>query len=73
VIGSLMTVYFGFTLVKVAADTFSGAWHRSFGSLPLAFFWVAVPGYLIWGIGLFTAAIAYNRISRPRCKVCGRQ
>ncbi len=72
-IGILMTGYFGFTMVKVVTDTFTGAWHRSFGSLPLAFFWVAVPGYLVWGLGLDLAALAYYQVTRPPCRVCGRR
>jgi len=71
-IGGLMTVYFGFTMVKVAEDTLSGGWHQSFGPFPVAFFWVAVPAYLIWGLGLDIAALAYNQITRPPCRVCGR-
>jgi len=73
VIGVLMTGYFGFTMVKVATDTFTGAWHRSFGFLPLGFFWVAVPGYLLWGLGLDVAAFAYYQLTRPPCRVCGRR
>ena len=73
VIGGLMTVYFGITIVKVAADTLSGAWHQTLAPFPLAFFWVAVPGYLVWGLGLDAAALAYYRITRPACRVCGRQ
>lgn len=71
-IGGLMTVYFGITFLKLTADTLSGAWRGSFGFLPLAFFWVAVPGYLVWGVGLLAAAIAYGRVTRPVCRVCGR-
>ncbi|WP_019633011.1 hypothetical protein [Actinomadura atramentaria] len=29
--------------------------------LPEAFFWIAVPGYLVWGIGLAAASVAYAR------------
>jgi len=72
-IGSLMTVYFGITIVKVAADTISGAWRQTLAPFPLAFFWVAVPGYLVWGLGLEVAALAYYRVTRPACRVCGRQ
>lgn len=72
VIGGLMTVYFAITLIKVAIDTFSGAWHQSFGPFPLAFFWVAVPAYLVWGLGLSVAAVSFGRITRPACKECGR-
>ena len=40
--------------------------------LPLAFFWVAMPAYLTWGVGLVVAAVAYSRMSRPKCRACGR-
>ena len=67
-----MTAYFGFTLVKVAVETFTGAWEMGADDLPLAFFWVAVPAYLTWGIGLGAASLGYYRVTRPRCRVCGR-
>ena len=73
VIGCLMTVYFGLTMVIVIANTLTGAWRDRFGSLPLAFFWIAVPGYLLWGVGLLVAAIGYYQVTRPPCRVCGRQ
>ena len=73
VISALMTVYFGITLVKVAADTLSGAWRQTLAPFPLAFFWVAVPAYWMWGIGLGIAAIGYYRVTRRPCMLCGRE
>lgn len=70
VISTLMIFYFGFTLVKIAAITFGGEPLENLGPLPLAFFWVAVPGYLIWGIGLGIASISYYRMTYPKCRVC---
>ena len=67
-----LTAYFGVTITHLAAQTLNGTWESSAGSLPLAFFWVAVPAYLVWGLGLGAAAIAYYRITRPPCRVCGR-
>ena len=67
-----LTVYFGVATVKLAAETLSGTWGPSAGSLPLAFFWVAIPAYLVWGIGLGAAALAYHQVTRPPCRVCGR-
>jgi hypothetical protein len=67
-----MTVYFGFTLVEIAAATLTGTWEIGADDLPLAFFWVAVPAYLTWGLGLGAAAIGYHHVTRPRCGVCGR-
>ena len=66
----LMTAYFTITLVKLDGDTLRGT--QSFDSFQPAFLWVAVPGYLIWGIGLGVAAIFYQRITRPTCSTCGR-
>jgi hypothetical protein len=67
-----LTVYFGAATVRLAAETLSGTWAPSAGSLPLAFFWIAIPAYLVWGIGLGAAALAYYRVTRPPCWVCGR-
>jgi hypothetical protein len=69
--GALMA-YFGVTLVTLAAATLSGTWVQMTGSLPLAFFWVAVPAYFVWGIGLGAAALGYYKVTRPTCRVCGR-
>lgn len=71
-IGGAMTAYFGLSLVLIAGQTLGGTWEQGAGSLPLAFFWVAVPAYLVWGVGLFAAALAYYHVTRPPCRVCGR-
>ena len=71
-IGGLMTVYFGFTLIKIAIETVTGTWEPGDDPLPLTFFWVAVPAYLAWGLGLSAAAIGYERMTRPQCRICGR-
>jgi hypothetical protein len=71
-LGAGMTAYFGVTMVMLAAQTLTGTWeHRGFGSEPLWFWWVAVPAYLAWGLGLGAAALAYRRATRPPCRTCG--
>ncbi len=67
-----LTAYFGMTLMMLAAATLNGTWGQMTGSLPLAFFWVAVPAYFVWGLGLGAAALAYYKVTRPRCRACGR-
>jgi hypothetical protein len=71
-LGAAMTAYFGITIVKLAARTLTGTWDQGFEGDPLWFFWLAVPAYLIWGLGLGAAALAYRRLTRPVCSVCGR-
>jgi len=67
-----LTAYLGMTLVMLAAATLNGTWVEMTGSLPLAFFWVAVPAYFVWGLGLGAAAQSYYQVTRPRCRVCCR-
>jgi hypothetical protein len=71
-LGAGMTAYFGVTMVKIAVETVTGTWAQDAGSYPLWFFWVSVPAYLVWGLGLGAAALAYRRATRPRCRTCGR-
>jgi hypothetical protein len=71
-LGVGMTAYFGVTMVELTARTVTGTWEQGAGSYPLWFFWVAVPGYLVWGLGLGVAALAYRRATRPLCGTCGR-
>src|SRR5262249_46308664 len=67
-----MTAYFGVAAVQLAAETVTGTWEQGAGSLPLGFFWVAIPAYLAWGSGLGAAALAYRRATRRPCRTCGR-
>jgi len=71
-IAGAMTAYFGMTLAMLAAGTVNGTTVQMTGSLPLAFFWVAVPAYFVWGLGLGAAALGYYLTTRPICRVCGR-
>ena len=71
-IGGALTLYFGASILKFAAATVNGTWRQNGGSLPLAFFWVAMPAYLLWGVGLSVAALAYGALTRPKCRICDR-
>ena len=68
VISAGMTVYFGAALVQMIADPASMTGDTG---LPPAFFWVAVPAYLLWGTGIGVAALSYRVRTRPRCPTCG--
>jgi hypothetical protein len=67
-----LTIYFGVGTAQLTVETLRGTWDQSANALPLAFFWVAMPAYLVWGLGLGAAALAYRRATRPPCRVCGR-
>lgn len=71
-LGVGMTVYFGLTMVQLAVQTLTGTWDPGDGSYPLWFFWIAVPAYLVWGLGLAAAGLAYRRATRRPCRTCGR-
>ncbi|GAA2408304.1 hypothetical protein GCM10010404_77920 [Nonomuraea africana] len=65
VAGALLA-YFGTGLIQMTAETIDGTLEEP------AFMWVAVPSYVLWGVGLAFASIAYYRITRPACTACGR-
>jgi len=46
-LGAGMTAHFGVSMVRLAVETVTGTRAQHAGSLPLWFFWVAVPGYLV--------------------------
>jgi hypothetical protein len=71
-IGGMMTTYFAVTVVILTVEAMTGTFDSAEGDLPVGFFWVAVPAYLTWGIGLTVAAIGYFTITRPPCSACGR-
>ncbi|GAA2440400.1 hypothetical protein GCM10010191_65180 [Actinomadura vinacea] len=70
-----LIVYFGLTLLQMISERLRGRnpFPPSGGlDLPETFFWFAVPAYLVWGIGMAVAALAYHRLTRPSCRECGR-
>ncbi|MFF4195322.1 hypothetical protein [Nonomuraea sp. NPDC001831] len=67
-----LLAYFGVALGQMAAERLSGGVPFSGGDLPEAFFWVAVPGYVVWGAGMAVAAWSYARRTRVACASCGR-
>ena len=72
-IGSLMTVYFTVTMVKITEDTIGGAWHQSFGTLPLAFFSGLCAGIHRLG-SWFGRRLIWVQSGDPiACRACGRQ
>jgi hypothetical protein len=69
-LGVGMSAYFALSLVMVAVQTLTGTWEQT-DSLPLWFFWVALAAYLVWGLGLLIAGLAYRQVTRPSCRTCG--
>ncbi|GAB3817233.1 hypothetical protein GCM10028799_21220 [Kribbella italica] len=71
-LGAGITAYFGVGLLQMVAAALR---HEPvFGEmgLPEAFFWVAVPAYVLWGAGLLTATYGYYLRTRRPCRGCGR-
>jgi hypothetical protein len=72
-VGGGLTVYFGVGTGQLAVETVTATSDASgAGDLPLWFFWLAMPAYLLWGVALAAAALAYQRRTRRRCKECAR-
>lgn len=60
-----LITYFGIALVQITVSELTG---KGDG----AFYWVAVPAYWCWGLGMAAAAFSYFRLTRPACRACGR-
>lgn len=65
-IAAALLAYFGAGMAQMIGETVEGTLEEP------AFMWVAVPAYVVWGIGLAVASVAYYRITRPACARCGR-
>lgn len=73
-LGVGMVAYFAMMLAQMVMERLQGRnpFPPSGGlDLPEPFFWVSVPAYLLWGIGLVVAARSYSMITRPSCRRCG--
>lgn len=72
VIGIGLVSYFGFTQVELVAEAIKGTGgFEPPAGYSTAFFWTAVPAYLLWGVGLSAAAASFGIRTRPRCGYCG--
>ncbi|MER7251729.1 hypothetical protein [Kribbella sp. NPDC000426] len=59
-LGVGMTAYFGVGLLQMIVNVVQGRPAYDDVGLPEAFFWVAVPAYVVWGVGLTLAARGYQ-------------
>lgn len=71
-LGVGITAYFGVGLLQMIAETLQGKVAFDDIDLPQSFFWVAVPAYLAWGVGLAVATYGYYVRTRKPCRSCGR-
>lgn len=69
VLGVGLVAYFGMATTKMVIEAFGGrspfATTDAVSELPDAFYWVSVPAYLLWGIGLVICTLSYARITAP--------
>ncbi|WUJ74715.1 hypothetical protein OG809_15915 [Kribbella soli] len=63
-LGAAMTAYFGVGLIQMVVAVAQGKPVYGDVGLPDAFFWVAVPAYVVWGVGLTLAARGYQFATR---------
>ncbi|TDO54342.1 hypothetical protein EV643_101124 [Kribbella sp. VKM Ac-2527] len=71
-LGAGITAYFGVGLIQMIVAAVQGKAVYGDMGLPDSFFWVAVPSYFVWGLGLAAAAYGYYLRTRKPCKGCGR-
>lgn len=67
-LGVGITAYFGVGLAQMITERLHGRnpFPPTGGlDLPEVFFWVSVPAYLVWGIGLLVGTISYTRLTAP--------
>lgn len=68
-LGGGITAYFGVGLLQMIAAAVQGEPVYGDIGLPDAFFWVAVPAYLVWGAGLAVATYGYYLCTRKPVRV----
>ncbi len=71
-VGVGITAYFGVGLLQMITNVLQGEPAYDDVGLPESFFWVAVPAYVAWGVGLSIATYGYYLRTRKPCKGCGR-
>jgi hypothetical protein len=67
-LGVGISAYFGVGLIQMTAAALQGKPVYADIGIPMSFFWVAVPAYLLWGLGLATATFAYAQRTRKPCQ-----
>jgi hypothetical protein len=70
-LGAGITAYFGVGLLQMVGNVLQGKPAYGDVGIPEPFFWVAVPAYLVWGIGLALATYGFYLRTRRPCKGCG--
>ncbi len=63
-IGAGITAYFTVGLLQMIVNVVQGEPAYDDVGLPQSFFWVAVPAYVVWGVGLTVAARGYQFATR---------
>jgi hypothetical protein len=71
-LGAGITAYFGVGLIQMIVATLPAEPVYGDTTQPDGFFWVAIPAYLCWGVGLAVATYGYYLRTRKPCKACGR-
>ena len=68
-LGVALVAYFGMATATMVIEGFGGrspfVGSDGGSDLPDAFYWVSVPAYLLWGIGLVICTLSYARITAP--------
>ncbi|MFG1621946.1 hypothetical protein [Kribbella sp. NPDC049227] len=66
-LGIGISAYFGVGLIQMTVAALQGKPVYADIGIPTSFFWVAVPAYLLWGLGLAVATYGYAQRTRKPC------